>query len=120
MTAMPRVCVVVLQFLEHVETRHAREHEVEHDERGVLAARDGERVGSRRGGEHAIARLREMIDDERDDVRLVVDDEHALARGRRRRRRAHGAAPASRRAIASTSRSTATVLCPPRGTMTSA
>ena len=115
--------VVALQFLEHVEPGHARKHEVEHDEGGMFAARERERIRTGGGRGDAVPRLREVIDDERDDVRLVVDDEHALARhGRcgRRRRRAHLASPVIRRAIAPTRRSMATVLCPPRGTMTSA
>ena len=112
--------VVALQFFEDFEPRHAGQHEIEHDQRRVFTARDRQRVRTRRRRRHAVSGLREMVDDERDDIGLVVHDEHALAGRRYVRGRAHCAPAEMRRAIAPTRRSMATVLCPPRGTITSA
>ena len=88
-TAMPRVVSSRWSSSSTSNPDMPGQHQVEHDQRGMLAARDRERVGPGRGGRHAVAGLREVVHDERDDIRLVVDDEHAFARRGRRRRRAH-------------------------------
>ena len=85
-----------------------------------------ERVGSGGRGGDAVAGFDEVIGDEGDDVRLVVDDEHALAGdvvGRQRSPVASASRArraARRRWILATIISMAMVLCPPRGTITSA
>ena len=81
----------VAQLLEHVVARRARQHEVEHDERGPFLSRGRQRVGSGGGSGNPIARFDEMVRDQRDDVRLIVDDENALA-GDWNGSRGHGAA----------------------------
>src|SRR5262249_21128345 len=105
---------------------------------GTFAPRGVERIDTGRRGGHAVSRLRQMIRDERDDVRFVVDDEDPLACGGTRRRLGHAGSDvatgrvvafacvsvarfvASRPSIFATIISTATRLRPPCGTIRSA
>jgi hypothetical protein len=72
------------QLLEHIVAGRTGEHQVEHDEGRPLLARRGQRVWAGGCRRHAVAGFHEMVGDEGDDVRLVVDDEHALAGDGRR------------------------------------
>jgi hypothetical protein len=102
--------LVGAKLLEDLEAREAREHEIEHDQRGTLLARSRERVRSRRGGPDTIAGFGQMIRDQRDDVGLIVDDEDPFAC---RSPPAHSDPCRSRRWIFATIISMAIVLCPP-------
>ena len=104
-------------------------HQTENDERRTFATRRLESirtVGCRRD---AVSHFPEMKDDERDDVRIVVDNENALTSRDGRVRHAgllsdwftwSARGAARRRPIFATIISMATGLCPPRGTITSA
>ena len=110
------------KLLEHVVARRAGQHEIEDDERGRSCRAAVERVGSGGRRRDAIAGFDEVVRDERDDVRFVVDDEHALAGdGATARSRVGRPSRARvRRWILATIISIAMALCPPRGTITSA
>jgi len=108
---------ILPQASEDVEAAHPGEHQVEHDESWALAFREREGIGAGRGGRDAILRLGQMVDDERDDVRLVIDDQNAF---RLRGDAGHGVASVSRRRIIATSRSVATAFSPPWGMIRSA
>ena len=87
--------------------------------RSCRAAVERVRPGGRR--RDAIAGFDEVVGDEGDDVRLVVDDEDALAGDCRAATVTTAArAFARRRWILATIISMAMALCPPRGTITSA
>ena len=68
------------QLGENLEAGVPRQHQVQHDEVGTLFARGAQRVGAGAGGRDAIAFFRQMIRDERRDVRLVVHYEDAMHR----------------------------------------
>ena len=83
-----------------------------------------ERVGAGRRGGDAVAGFDEVVRDERDDVRLVVDDEDALAGdGAAGRRSSVPAVRARLRAaldVGDDHVDRRSALWPPRGTITSA
>ena len=64
--------------LQHVEAAHAGQHQVQYQQRRPLGARDRERVGAVGRRRDTIIRLCEMIRDQRNDVRLIIDNENAL------------------------------------------
>ena len=70
--------VVTAQLLEHVEPGQPGEHQVEDDDRGAFLPRETECVLAVRGGGDAVAGFREVVRDEGDNVRLIVDDKDAL------------------------------------------
>jgi len=115
-------CRVGAQLIEHVVAGRAGEHEIQHDERWSLLSRSDECIRPRRRGRDAIPRFHEVIGDEGDDIRFVVDDEDALAGAAVPVGRRHTAARAlaRRRWILATIISIAMALWPPRGTITSA
>ena len=85
------------------------------------SCRAAERVGAGRRGRHAVPGFHEMKHDERDDIRLVVNDENPFARDAGSY--SPGASVRLRRSpceFSPTISSIATVLWPPRGTITSA
>ena len=47
--------------LRHLETIHARQPEVEHDQVGPLRARQGQRVDAVRGGDHAESAMPQVV-----------------------------------------------------------
>src|SRR5689334_3214462 len=72
-------CRIGAKLIEDVIARGARQHEIEDDERRALLSSGDQGVRPGRRGGDAVARLHEVVGDEGDDVRLVIDDEHALA-----------------------------------------
>ena len=71
---------VAAKLREHLVAIRAREHAVEDHEGGALFVHRAQGVGAGRCRRDAKARPREMIRNERGDVRLVVDDKDPLAR----------------------------------------
>ena len=61
-----------------LEALHVGQHHVEHDQVGAERGDRGERVRARAGGLHGEALEAQGHRDDIDDVRLVVDDEHAV------------------------------------------
>ena len=107
------------ELVEHFEARHARQHEVEDDQRRSVLLREAECVGTVAGRRNPEAGLGEVIDDECDDIRLVVDDEDAFSAGARAVLR-HARRASSRRWIVVRIISMATAFWPPLGRMMSA
>src|SRR5689334_3197124 len=72
------------QLLENLVPRDVGKHQIEDDEHRLLASSSVEGVGTRRGRGDTIASLGEVIHDEGDDVRFVVNNQDALASWSRR------------------------------------
>ncbi len=69
---------VALDLLADLEPVHARQHQVEHDEVGMMIGVLLDRVWPVQGHEHAVALGLEAGTDGLGDGFLVVDDEHGL------------------------------------------
>ena len=110
-------CIVGSQLLEHVVAGHAGEHQVEHDQNRVLLPRLCDRVRAAGRRRNAVPGLYEVERHEGRNIRLVVHDEQSFTTGGRER---HADRPRRRCWIFATIISMAMVLCPPRGTITSA
>src|SRR5688500_4190999 len=72
-------CLVSSQRLEHIEPRKAGEHEIEYDQRRELTLGLFQRFAPMGGCRYLKSGLCQVIGDERDDIRLIVDDEDSLA-----------------------------------------
>jgi hypothetical protein len=73
----------------HLEPVHLRQHEIEKHQVGRPPAREAEGLGPAPAVSHLVALALQVEDEEVPDVRLVLDDQHALG---------HGVAPLTRAA----------------------
>src|SRR5688500_16424611 len=71
--------LVAAQPFQNVESRHPGQHQVEDEKRGNLTARLLESIGSAGRSRHPESRFREVVGDERNDMRLIIDYEDSLA-----------------------------------------
>ena len=69
---------IVLQHGSHVESIHLRHHHVENDEARRLFADKGERLAAVLGEAHDVARLGELLLQQRANVGVVIDDQDRL------------------------------------------
>ena len=73
------------QCLRHLETIHARQAEVQHDQVGPLRAGEGKRVDTVGRGNHGEAAMAQVVPRDLRDRRLVIDDKDRFHDGVRPR-----------------------------------